>query len=83
MELVFMDVPAGRSVSRVVKTLPLTFPSSVETFVSDMIPLMELVWKAKEKMKDTMMIINKRKQTVRFKQPDDRVAFQSSFRRSN
>ncbi|CAO3611487.1 unnamed protein product [Cunninghamella blakesleeana] len=47
IELLMMDVPCGSSVYRVSRSPGYTFPTSISTFITDIIPLLELTWAGK------------------------------------
>ncbi|KAI9331269.1 hypothetical protein BD770DRAFT_432584 [Pilaira anomala] len=51
IELVILDYPVGRFITRVVRTQKLELFLSVDTFAADFLPLMEIAWKGKELMK--------------------------------
>ena len=61
LELVMMDAPAGHSVRRISRSERYAFPDCIDTFATDLIPLLEIVWKGNEVMINTMNTINKRR----------------------
>ncbi|KAI8993530.1 hypothetical protein BDB01DRAFT_331714 [Pilobolus umbonatus] len=81
MELIIMDIPVGKSIARIIKTSPLHFPSTIETITTDMIPLLEVTWKAKEAMKNTFSLMMKREREVSIMAIQPRCPFKPSFQR--
>jgi hypothetical protein len=61
MELVIMDVPVGYSITRVLKTCKFEFPETINSFALHFIPLLQVAWKGKEIMKDTITLLNDKK----------------------
>ncbi|KAI9301131.1 hypothetical protein BJ944DRAFT_243553 [Cunninghamella echinulata] len=61
MELVIMDVPEGHSICRITRSPVFTFPFCINSFGADIIPILEITWKAKKLMQDTISLINKKK----------------------
>ena len=61
MELVVMDVPKGKHVTRVTRTEKFPFPSTMESFGADFLSLLELTWKGQEMMKKNLATLNQRK----------------------
>ncbi|CAO3654337.1 unnamed protein product [Cunninghamella echinulata] len=59
MELVIMDVPEGHSICRITRSPIFTFPFYINSFGADIIPILEITWKAKKLMQDTVSLINK------------------------
>ncbi|KAI7871151.1 hypothetical protein BDF14DRAFT_1978586 [Spinellus fusiger] len=64
MELVIMDCPVGHHITRVLRTPKLEFPTTINTFATDFLPLLEAAWKGKEAMKSTVETLNNRKRKV-------------------
>lgn len=50
LELVIMDVPTGHSICRISRSEKFTFPDCTDTFATDLIPLLEIIWKGKQVM---------------------------------
>lgn len=61
LELVIMDVPTGHSICRISRSEKFTFPDCIDTFATDLIPLLEIIWKGKQVMINTIHSVNKRK----------------------
>ncbi|CAO3698963.1 unnamed protein product [Rhizopus stolonifer] len=61
MEVVLMDVPVGRSISRISKSLKFQFPLSRSNIAADFILLLEITWKGKRMMEHTVRMLNDRK----------------------
>ncbi|KAI7886685.1 hypothetical protein K492DRAFT_114761, partial [Lichtheimia hyalospora FSU 10163] len=64
LELVMMNVPAGHSVCRISRSEKYAFPDCIDTFATDLMPLLEIVWKGKEVMINTMDTVNKRRRKL-------------------
>jgi hypothetical protein len=64
LELVVMDVPSGVSVCRVSRTPKVSFPTSADSFTTDIASLLELVWAGKKLMIDTESCLKKRKRVA-------------------
>jgi hypothetical protein len=61
MELVVMDEPKGKHVTRVTRTEKFPFPSTMESFSADFLSLLELAWKDREIIKKNLAALNRRK----------------------
>ncbi|KAG2211940.1 hypothetical protein INT47_004627, partial [Mucor saturninus] len=61
MELVIMDVPKGKYVTRVTVTEKFPFPGSMTSFSADFLSLLELAWKGREMMRKNLDMLNQRK----------------------
>ncbi|CAO3652583.1 unnamed protein product [Cunninghamella echinulata] len=64
IELVMMDAPVGSYVSRILRSPRYTFPTNINTFATDMIPILQITWAGKQLMIDTINVMNKRKRTA-------------------
>lgn len=61
MELITMDIPVGRSITRISRTPKLEFPTTLNTVAVDFFPLLEATWKGKEVMKASIKALDDRK----------------------
>jgi hypothetical protein len=61
MELIRIDIPKGNSITRVLKTPRFEFPFCSKNIGLDFIPMLEIAWKGKQAMLDTVHDLNNRK----------------------
>ncbi|OBZ80776.1 hypothetical protein A0J61_11175 [Choanephora cucurbitarum] len=61
LELIVMDVPVGNHISRISRTMPFGFPSSIEQVNTNFLPLLELAWKGKQAMEELVAVLKNRK----------------------
>lgn len=61
LELLIMNVPAGKTITRVNRTKRLSFPTTAKSIRLDLLPLLELTIVAKALMENLMRIIDERK----------------------
>lgn len=61
LELLIMNVPAGKTITRVNRTKRLSFPTTAKSIRLDLLPLLELTLVAKALMENLMRIIDERK----------------------
>ncbi|KAG1465970.1 hypothetical protein G6F56_004782 [Rhizopus delemar] len=61
MELVVMDIPKGKCVTRVTRTEKFLFPSMMKSFNADFLSLLELTWKGCQMMKNNLTVLHQRK----------------------
>jgi hypothetical protein len=64
MELITMDIPKGKYVTRVTRTEKFPFPSTMESFSADFLSLLELTWKGCEMMRKNMTVLHQKKRKV-------------------
>lgn len=64
MELVIMDCPVDHHITQVSRTPKLEFPSTINTFAVDFVPLLEAAWKGKEAMKNNVETLSNRKRNI-------------------
>jgi hypothetical protein len=81
MELIRMDIPKGSSIARVLKAPRFKFPSCPKNIGLDFIPMLEIAWKGKQAMLDTVHNLNnrKRKATELFVTMNNSVLLPQSF----
>lgn len=85
MELVIMDVPEGKHVTRITKTKKFPFPEAMDSFSVDFLSLLELAWKGREMMIENLAVLygKKRKVAQLMTDEDDVVVLSPSFIRKN
>ncbi|GAA5812824.1 hypothetical protein MFLAVUS_006283 [Mucor flavus] len=64
MELVIMDVPEGKHVTRITKTKKFPFPEAMDSFSVDFLSLLELAWKGREMMIENLAVLYGKKRKV-------------------
>lgn len=66
MQLVMMDFPHNLYISRVTRTTNFDFPMTIGSVASELPTLLDLVWKGKAIMVDTLDKLGKRRATIGF-----------------
>ncbi|KAI7891670.1 uncharacterized protein EV154DRAFT_563166 [Mucor mucedo] len=81
LELVVMDVPKGKYVTRVTRTEKFPFPGTIRSFSADFLSLLELAWKGREMMRMNLDLLNqrKRKASVLVTREEENITIAPSF----
>ncbi|KAI7862386.1 hypothetical protein BDF14DRAFT_1974524 [Spinellus fusiger] len=81
MELITMDVPKGKYVTRATRTEKFSFPGTMESFSVDFLSLLELAWKGYEMMRKNLTVLHqrKRKSAVLVTGDEERITLAPSF----
>jgi hypothetical protein len=81
MELITMDVPKGKYVTRMTRTEKFPFPEKMESFSADFLSLLELAWKGCEMMRKNLTVLHqkKRKAAVLITGDEESITLAPSF----